>query len=73
MEMARKLTRPMRWHEICRAALIIGEIEEYDLASTMKLRKRIMARLATGKITHEKKVKDERPHRCGEPIPNSLK
>jgi hypothetical protein len=44
----------MRWHEVCRAALIIGEIEDYDLGSTMELRKRVMKRLAEGKIAHEK-------------------
>jgi hypothetical protein len=52
--MARKLTRPMRWHEICRAALIIGVIDEYSIGESFELRRRILKRIAEGKVTMEK-------------------
>jgi hypothetical protein len=44
----------MRWHEVCRAALILGVIDDYDQGSTFKLRELCLKRVAEGKVVVEK-------------------
>ena len=52
--MSKRTTRPMRWHEVCRAALIIGVIDEYEKGQLLQLHKRCMERAAEGQCHHEK-------------------
>ena len=48
-----KTTRPIRWHEICRAALIIGLIDDYSKGQCLKLAKIIDKRVRAGKAIRE--------------------
>jgi hypothetical protein len=40
------VTRPIHWHEICRAALILGEIKDYSASECLRLARRLKKRVA---------------------------
>jgi hypothetical protein len=43
-----KMTRPIHWHEICRAALVLGVIESYSKSEIMRLVAMCRTRIKTG-------------------------
>lgn len=57
MKRVRKTTRPIRWNEICRAAMVMGLIEDYSKSSCMKVRRMVDARVASGKVIKTKNGK----------------
>jgi hypothetical protein len=48
-------TRAMQWKDICRAALIIGLIDNYSKDECLRLWHMIDKRVKSGQVTREKK------------------
>ena len=48
------VTREIRWHEISRAALILGIVPDYSKASMRKVADMLAARVASGEVQKRK-------------------
>jgi hypothetical protein len=48
-------TRPIRWHEICRAALVMGHIKDYSKGECLKLARELDKRAKAGKVIRDKR------------------
>jgi rhamnogalacturonyl hydrolase YesR len=72
------MTRTIRWHEIARAALVLGIIEDYSKGSIFKLRALLVRQLEAGRTVQTSRgryaavLSDERDDKFGDPPPGML-
>jgi hypothetical protein len=54
MRRRKRTTRWMRWHEVCRAATVLGMIDDYDKGTCLRLHAVCDQQVAAGKAEHKR-------------------